>query len=352
MAGLRLTKRANSKYWQSDGTMKINGISVRVREPLGTEDKDEAYLNLKTLEFELLTGKKVIGKKKSSGDILIEELIIKFKQDVTTGSGRTTEQLLTNFHDRIGKLSTREFTQADASQYIYEYHTSQGHSVNNIRRVMTQLQSLLNYGFEQGFRAEKIKIKKPPEEIKDIEVFTREEIEKIFKHLDAHTKRLCSFILNTGARPIEAMTLKKKDLDLPRKEVTLTSIKGKNRKARKRVIPLNAKAYAAAHGNQLASADHNGELVFTYLAHGLHRPFHTEAGKSVFNHRWNRACIAAKVVGKPPYTLRHTFGTRLGNNNTPFATVQSLMGHTDPKTTMRYVHPTYQDHVNAVTSIV
>jgi integrase len=49
--------------------------------------------------------------------------------------------------------------------------------------------------------------------------------------------------------------------------------------------------------------------------------------------------------------MRHTFGSRLGENNTPFAVISTLMGHTDPKTTMLYVHPEFEDHIKAVTSI-
>ena len=39
-----------------------------------------------------------------------------------------------------------------------------------------------------------------------------------------------------------------------------------------------------------------------------------------------------------PHDLRHTYGTTLAANGVDVVTIQKLMGHTDIKTTMRYLH--------------
>lgn len=349
-ADLRPDGRSN--VYQATGTLKVNGKSVRVRESLHTTDPHEAYLLCRELEVNILLGKRVISTRTNTGDITFTDLIHRFLADPSTGSGRTAAQCLMKFDDTFGSMLVREFNKADATQYVFENHTSLGHSNNHTRRVITQLQSLLNYGYEQGFRQERITLRKPPEDIKEIETLQDDEIEAIFKKLPSTCRRVAQFILNTGARPNEAYSLRKRDVDFPRKKVTLTSIKGRSRIPRKRIIPLNPLAYAAAHGNQAASLDQQGDYIFTYKVDGEHRPFYTEAGKSYFAHKWLDACRRANVEGKSPYCLRHTFGTRLGEKNIPFATISTLMGHTDPKTTMRYVHPTFEDHITAVTSIL
>ena len=38
------------------------------------------------------------------------------------------------------------------------------------------------------------------------------------------------------------------------------------------------------------------------------------------------------------HTLRHTFATRLSENNVPLRVVQDLMGNASLNTTMRYTH--------------
>ena len=350
--GLSVRKRERSSILQAMGSLKINGVATPIRQSLHTSDPEEAHRKCLQLEMDLLLGKITIGRKLSSTDVSFSELIRRFLADPTTGSGRTVHQILEKFDDSYGSVSVASFTKADATQYIYENHTSKGHGNNHTRRVITQIQSLLNYGHEQGFRTERITLRKPPEDIKDLEVLSPSEIDAVFKRLKPCNRRLASFILYTGARPAEAYTLRRKDVDFPRKTCVLTSIKGRNRVPRKRTIPLNAKAYAAAHGNQRAELDKGSDLMFTYIVDKEHRPYHTDCGYSYFINDWSEACNRAKVVGKSPYTLRHTFGSRLGDNNTPFAVISQLMGHTDPKTTMRYVHPTFEDHLTAVTSIL
>ena len=92
-------------------------------------------------------------------------------------------------------------------------------------------------------------------------------------------------------------------------------------------------------------------MLFTYVVNGKHRPYNTDSGYSYFYNDWTDTCKTLGIEGKSPYTMRHTFGSRLGKNNTPFAVISQLMGHTDPKTTMLYVHPEFEDHIKAVTSI-
>jgi integrase len=337
---------------QAKGSLKVNGVITQIRESLHTSDPDEAHRKCLQLEMDILLGKKIVGRKVSATQVLFSDLIKRFLADPTTGSGKTVHQILEKLDDHYGSTLVSDFTKADATHYIYENHTSKGHGNNHTRRVITQIQSLLNYAHEQGFRNERITLRKPPEDIKDLEVLSPSEIDAVFKRLKPCNRRLASFILYTGARPAEAYTLRRKDVDFPRKTCVLTSIKGRNRVPRKRTIPLNAKAYAAAHGNQLAELDKGSDLMFTYMVDKEHRPYHTVGGYSYFINDWSEACTRAKVVGKSPYTLRHTFGSRLGDNNTPFAVISQLMGHTDPKTTMRYVHPTFEDHLTAVTSIL
>lgn len=350
--GLSVKPRERSNILQAKGSLKINGVVTQIRQSLHTSDPDEAHRKCLQLEMDLLLGKISIGRKRSATEVSVSDLIRRFLADPTTGSGKTVHQILDKFDEQYGPTLVSAFTKADATQYIYENHTSKGHGNNHTRRVITQIQSLLNYGHEQGFRTERITLRKPPEDIKDLEVLSPSEIDAVFKRLKPCNRRLASFILYTGARPAEAYTLRRKDVDFPRKTCVLTSIKGRNRVPRKRTIPLNAKAYAAAHGNQRAELDKESDLMFTYIVDKEHRPYHTDSGYSYFINDWSEACTRAKVVGKSPYTLRHTFGSRLGDNNTPFAVISQLMGHTDPKTTMRYVHPTFEDHLTAVTSIL
>jgi integrase len=349
--GLKLHTRENSSYYQAVGSLKVNGRKQRIRKSLETSDPQEAHLKMLQLEQGILLGKVSIKPKSTSSNPTFHVVIKSFMADPSTASGRTARQILEKLNDCFGDMYVSDFVAADATQYVFENHTSLGHSASHTRRVITQLQSVLNYAKDQGFRSERITLRKPPEEEKEIVTLTQKEEEAIFRKLKPCNKRLASFILNTGARPAEAYNLRKSKLDFPRKKCVLTSIKGRNRKPRSRTIPLNPKAYAAAHGNQAAPLDQEGDMLFTYKVDNYHKPYNTEAGYSYFYNDWSDVCKSLGIKDKPPYTMRHTFGSRLGENNTPFAVISTLMGHTDPKTTMLYVHPEFEDHIKAVTSI-
>jgi len=54
---------------------------------------------------------------------------------------------------------------------------------------------------------------------------------------------------------------------------------------------------------------------------------------------FKKACELAGIKGLRWNDLRHTFGTRLGVAGANAFEIQELMGHTDVRTSLRYVHP-------------
>ena len=68
----------------------------------------------------------------------------------------------------------------------------------------------------------------------------------------------------------------------------------------------------------------------------------TENGKRLSDkwvaRRHRKACVMAGIKDFQFKGLRHTFGTQLGYTKQPLKVIQRLMGHKNPKTTMKYVH--------------
>ena len=52
-----------------------------------------------------------------------------------------------------------------------------------------------------------------------------------------------------------------------------------------------------------------------------------------------------------PHLLRHTFATRLHEKGNSLRVIQEALGHSSPKTTMRYVHPTDRELIRAADSV-
>ena len=60
----------------------------------------------------------------------------------------------------------------------------------------------------------------------------------------------------------------------------------------------------------------------------------------------------AKIENFWFHCLRHTFATRLVARGIDIVTVRDLMGHRDIKMTLRYAHPTPENKVRAVESLM
>ena len=130
--------------------------------------------------------------------------------------------------------------------------------------------------------------------------------------------------LNTGCRPAEILNLKFDDIDFNKNVLTVYQPKVKEKK----FIPLNDTL------KQLfltLAANRKGVYVLT----NNNKPFHN----SFFNKLWRivrtNAGLDTTVI---PYTLRHTFATRLCEAGVPVRRLMNYTGHKTLAMVMRYTH--------------
>ena len=121
------------------------------------------------------------------------------------------------------------------------------------------------------------------------------------------------------------------------------TVKGENTKSfQTRIIPLNKHTVSVLRNWKLQQVHSKDELVFPGKSGKL-----TSLRKS-FYPLLEDAQIK-RVEGDVSlnwHSLRHTFGTRLGQAGVDPATIKKLMGHADLKTTQRYLH-TDEDRMRA-----
>lgn len=133
--------------------------------------------------------------------------------------------------------------------------------------------------------------------------------------------------LHTGMRINEVRTLELDALDLTERRVSVHESKA----GKSRVIPLNDTIHA---------------IMTTYLEEERrHVPsplvFPSPRGslicRTTINHHLTRA--SADVLGYPitSHTLRHAFTTHLYDQGVMETTLSELLGHSEPKTTRRYI---------------
>ena len=199
-------------------------------------------------------------------------------------------------------------------------------------------------------------------------VLTRQEARRLFLHMDGVPRLVCALLYGSGLRLLEALTLRVKDLDFGQNEVNVRD--GKGRKDRTTMLPVALKPDLVAHLERVRTI-HNGDLerglgraplpdaltakypsadrawiwqwVFPASSHYADRRTGVRHRHHLHETVVQRAvAAAARLAGidKPvtPHTLRHSFATELIRHGQDIRTVQELLGHTDVRTTMVYVH--------------
>lgn len=131
------------------------------------------------------------------------------------------------------------------------------------------------------------------------------------------------FLLSTGCRVNEVLSAKWSDVDM---EKSIFVVRASNSKSKRlRAVPLNSSALEI-----LRQLDTSQEYLF----------MNKRTGKPYVNITkvWVRLRKQAGLPHLRLHDLRHQFASFLVNDGRTLYEVQQILGHSDPKVTMRYAH--------------
>lgn len=199
-------------------------------------------------------------------------------------------------------------------------------------------------------------------------VLSHGEVRQLFLQLHG-VPRLCAMLMyGGGLRLSECISLRAKDLDFDRAEITV--LRGKGNKDRRVPFPRTAMPALRAQllkveqqfhrdlghgmrgaplpdalGRKLVNADRELAWQWVFPAArpyrdaeaGVFRRFHVH--DTAIQRAVTTAVRAAGLTKRVTcHTLRHSFATHLLESGTDIRTIQELLGHTDLRTTMIYTH--------------
>ena len=199
-------------------------------------------------------------------------------------------------------------------------------------------------------------------------VLSRDEAAAVLARMQGVAALMASPLYGSGLRVLECATLRVKDLDFDRHELTVRD--GKGRKDRVTLLPARLEPALRSHLAR-AHTQHARDLarglgsvslpdaldrkypsatrewcwqwVFPASRHYVNR----QTGERRRHHlhetviqRAVKAAARAARVHKPAtaHTLRHSFATHLLEDGYDIRTIQELLGHQDVRTTMIYTH--------------
>jgi len=175
---------------------------------------------------------------------------------------------------------------------------------------------------------------------------TPEEVQRLMAALDASSQaqvaQVIRLLLYTGARKREILDCRWEEIDLNRQLLTVPATRSKSKKPR--LIPLSDAAIEL-----LQSLPRPPDMPWVF--------FNPRTGKppvSIF-YAWDTIRRRVQLSDVRLHDLRHSYASFLINAGRTLYEVQRLLGHHDPKVTMRYAHLSPQsmrDAVNLVGNLV
>ena len=206
-----------------------------------------------------------------------------------------------------------------------------------INRDLAILRKMLNVAVDWDYLDEadlpKIKMIKTEQNLKQ-RILKQDEESRLLNLVPDYLADIIKFALNTGCRKGEILHLKWNQIDLDEMKIKLVNTKAK----KQRNVPMNETVESVLLKRK--EQDHNAEYVFTNPATGdryqdISRSYETAREK-------------AGLKDLRFHDLRHTFATRLIYAGISHYVVSKLLGHHSVTMTERYLHPDYEQSINAV----
>lgn len=195
----------------------------------------------------------------------------------------------------------------------------------------------MKFYFEQVLGREKFffDIPRPKKQDPLPKVFSQEDVALIIKSMkNLKHKVMLMLAYSAGMRVSEVVGIKTFEIDSNRMTIFISQAKGK----KDRIVTLSPvllfmlREYAKQY-----KPDKRG-----YLFSGVQKgtPYSTRSLQLVMQAAKNKAGI---IRPGSVHSLRHSFATHLVERGTDISMIQKLLGHSDIKTTLRYLHTSNKD---------
>ena len=230
---------------------------------------------------------------------------------------------------------------------LYREHLLKNYVPATAAKKLTALRRFLTFTYMGGatrvnpealrFFAKSPKVGQDP----SYNVLTEEELGRMLAAARSKSMRdyvLLAVLAGAGLREAEVVGLKIGDFRETQGGQVLLRILGKGQKVR--AVPISPELWQLVQRYILLSersltshADARKPLFASREGEG-DKPLTTRSVRYIVK-KYAEAAGITKAIS--PHSIRHTVGTNMAVNEAPLLLIQQFLGHSDPKTTMRYV---------------
>ncbi len=171
-------------------------------------------------------------------------------------------------------------------------------------------------------------------------ILTEDELSRMLSSARAANYRdyvMLAVMASCGLREAEVVVVRIGDFREAGEGQVLLKIAGKGAKIRN--VPASpdlwrlVQRYVSLSGRSLNSRSDAGRPLFE-SREGRHKPLTTRSVRHIVK-KYAAGAGITKAIS--PHSIRHTVGTNMAVNEAPLLVIQQFLGHSDPKTTMRYI---------------
>ena len=246
---------------------------------------------------------------------------VKSEMTCQRDKGIVTQHLIPHF----GKTALHQITVEQAEDYRSK-RVASGIAPATINKEVQLLKNIVKKAVEWGkMRTNRITgvkpLKTPPGRVRYLEL---EQIPKLMEACPPWLRPIVLIDMHTGMRRSEIVNLQRSNIDIQNRLIILEKTKNNERKT----LPMNNTVFEVIKNLPK-------RIDTRYL-------FADERGESVSGNKvsmaFRRACKKAGIEDFSLHDLRHHFASYLTMAGENLRVVQELLGHKDPKMTMRYSH--------------
>lgn len=373
-------KKNGNSYYRVSAVLGTNSNGKRILKEFYGKSKAEAEAKKKAFLEGVENGLSINVDKISVGELLRIWLFeIKRVSDRLKPSTFTKYEGIYRIYIENSPLYSMKLDDIKSLQ-IQRYYNSlsaKGKSKNIIQNINKLLKQFFFYAVDEGYMIKNPCSGKrmviPGDRVlnNEVEHFTNDELRILIESIrESLYKELILISLGTGLRRGEALALTWDDVDLENNLIKVNKSLAKvyifqadGSKERKQIIQTPK----TLSSNREVPFPRNLNILFKDLmirqkrnklkCGSLYKDsnfiFTTESGKNIdvtnLSHAWAKILKNAELPHKKFHTLRHTYATKLFENEVPLKTVSELLGHSSIEMTADiYTHVIPKEKSNAV----
>lgn len=278
-----------------------------------------------------------------STDRLISIYLRTLTSPQTIRTYNTEIRMFVSFTKGIGK-NLSEITAEDIS--LYREHLIKTYAPATAAKKLAALRRFLIFTYMGGattvnpealrFFAKSPRVRQDP----SYNVLTEQELSRMLNAARSSSYRdyvLLALMAGCGLREAEVVEVRVGDFQEVGDDQILLRIRGKGDKIRN--VPISPdlwrliQRYVIVSRRSFTSHADARKPLFT-SREGRDKPLTTRSIRYLVKKYVKTAGITKAIS---PHSIRHTVGTNMAVNEAPLLVIQQFLGHSDPKTTMRYI---------------